>query len=90
MIGAIKKAAWFAWDFLIPRFITEDVALRYAGNGLEDGWGCYEIVCSMEDVEWCETFDAIAEVDAFQWLGFGMTYRVGNLRPWGTSSWGDA
>lgn len=90
MIGAIKKAARFAWGVLIPRFITEDVALRYAGNGLEDGWGCYEIVCAMVDVDPWETFDAIAEVDAFQWLGFGLTYRVGNLRPWGTAPWGDA
>ena len=90
MIGAIKKAASFAWDFLIPRFITEDVALRYAGNGLEEGWGCSEIVCSMEDVEPGERFDGIAEVDAFMWFGIGVTYRVGNFRAWGTSPRGDA
>lgn len=27
MIAAIKKAARFAWDYLIPRFITEDVGI---------------------------------------------------------------
>lgn len=88
MIAAIKKAARFAWDYLIPRVITEDVAVAMVGGG--ENWDAFEIVCSMEDVEPGERFDGIAEVDAFQWLGFGMTYRVGNFRPWGTSPWGDA
>jgi len=87
MIGAIKKAAWFIWDFLIPRFITEDVAVRIEGTGM--GWSSVEIVCCMDDVQPWEKFDGIAEVDAFQWLGFGITYRVGNFRPWGTAPRGD-
>jgi len=27
-------------------------------------------------------FDGIAEVDYFTWLGFGITYRIGNFRNW--------
>lgn len=89
MIAAIKKAARFACDYLIPRFITEDVAVAMVGSG--DNWDAFEIVCSMEDVEPGERFDGIAEVDAFMWFGIGVTYRVGNFRAWGGSDpWGDA
>lgn len=80
MIAAIKKAASFAWDYLIPRFITEDVAVAMVGSG--GNWDAFEIVCSMEDVEPGERFDGIAEVDAFMWFGIGVTYRVGNFRKW--------
>lgn len=88
MIAAIKKAARFAGDYLIPRFITEDVAVAMVGSG--DNWDTFEIVCSMEDVEPGERFDGIAEVDAFMWFGIGVTYRVGNFRAWGSDPWGDA
>ena len=88
MIAAIKKAARFAWDYLIPRFITEDVAVAMVGGG--ENWDAFEIVCSMEDVASGERFDGIAEVDAFMWFGIGVTYRVGNFRAWGSDPWGDA
>jgi len=74
----------FALDFIVPRFITEDVALRYVGNPVMSSfseWGDYEIACSMDDVQPGEEFDGIGSVDAFQFLGFGLTYRVGNFRP---------
>ena len=80
MIAAIKKAARFAWDYLIPRFITEDVAVSMVGGG--ENWDAFEIVCSMSDVQPGEVFDGVAEVDAFQWLGFGVTYRIGSFRKW--------
>lgn len=74
----------FALDFIVPRFITEDVALRYVGNPVMSSfseWGDYEIACSLADVQPGEEFDGIGSVDAFQFLGFGMAYRVGNFRP---------
>ena len=74
----------FALDFIVPRFITEDVALRYVGNPVMSSfseWGDYEISCSLDDVQPGEEFDGIGSVDAFQFLGFGLTYRVGNFRP---------
>ena len=89
VVAAIKSFALFAWDVLIPRFVSEDVALRYVGDEITTDrteWSAYEIVCCMEDVDWWETFDAIAEVDAFQWLGFGITYRIGNFRKWGAAN----
>ena len=74
----------FALDFIVPRLITEDVALRYVGDPVTSNWsewGDYEIACSLADVQPGEEFDGIGSVDAFQFLGFGLTYRVGNFRP---------
>ena len=85
MIETLKRAAWFVWDFLIPRFITEDVALRYVGDEFTTDWrewDSFELVCSMADVYPAERFDGIAQANSFTWLGFGATYRVSNFRPW--------
>lgn len=76
MIEKIKTAARFAWDVIVPRFITEDVAIDRVG--LDD----FMIVCSLADVEPGERFDGIATVDAFQFLGMGITYCIRNFRPW--------
>ena len=82
------RAAWrylcIAADLLVPRFLTEDVALRFVGGDRTD-LGSYEIVCCMNDVQPNEAFDAVATVDSFGWLGFGVTYRVGECRPWPTT-----
>lgn len=69
------------FDILIPRFISEDVAMEYIGNGR--GWEDYRIACRLSDVLPGEQFDGVATVDAFQILGVGITYRIGNFRPWG-------
>ena len=78
------RAAWrflaFAFDVLVPRFLTEDVALVRIGLGAQvDDW---EVACSMRDVQPNERFDAVGTVDSFAWLGGGITYRMGNVRPW--------
>lgn len=44
--------------------------------------GSYQIVCSMIDVMPGEAFDAVATVEGFGWLGFGVHYRIGNFRHW--------
>lgn len=75
-----KKVAWFAWEFLITRFITEDVAIDRVTPGNE--WKDFEIVCSLADARPGEVFGGIAEAESFSWLGFGITYRIGNFRPW--------
>lgn len=82
MIEKIKAAARFSWDVLVPRFITEDVAMERIGDGfsIKD----FAPVCSVADVVPGESFDAIATVDAFQFLGMGFAYRIGNFRPWGS------
>lgn len=80
MLKTIFDCLRFAADILIPRFITEDVAMERVAPG--EGWDKFEIACSMADVQPGERFDGIAEVDSFTWLGFGMTYRVGNFRHW--------
>jgi len=84
LLTKAKESALFVLDLLIPRFITEDVALRYVGDPVASNWsewGDYEIACSLADVQPGEEFDGIGSVDAFQFLGFGMAYRVGNFRP---------
>lgn len=74
------KFIYFLWDVLVPRFITEDVALQRRGYGME--LNDFEIVCAMTDVQPGEVFDAIATVDSFQIFGIGFSYRVGNVRDW--------
>ena len=81
MIARALRFLRRAADLLVPRFLTEDVALRFVG-GDRAGLGSYEIVCCMNDVQPNEAFDAVATVDSFGWLGFGVTYRVGECRPW--------
>lgn len=83
------SAALWLWDFLrrvigglkylVPRFITEDVCLERVGPG--DGMGAFNIACSLDDVLPGERFDGVATVDALVWLCFGVTYRVGEIRP---------
>lgn len=88
MIDKIKFAILFAWNVLVPRFITEEVALRYVGDDFTapwSEWDDWEIACSLADVLPGERFDGIATVDAFQCFGFGITYRIGNFRPWGAA-----
>lgn len=79
------RAAWrclcIAAGLLVPRFLTEDVALRFVG-GDRTGIGSYEIVCCMNDVQPGEAFDAVATVDSFGWLNIGIPVRVRNVRPW--------
>lgn len=65
---------------LVPRFVTEDVALIISDR--DDGKTVFDIACSMEDVLPGEEFDAIATVDAFTWVNVGIPYRVRNTRPW--------
>lgn len=83
MIKKIKTAARFAWDLIVPRFITEEVVVERVGKG--SSWDAFEIVCSLSDVKPGERFDGVATVDAFQFLGIGITYRIGNFRPWGAA-----
>lgn len=81
MTNEIKRLAQFAWDYLIPHFTTYDVAIERISDG--NRWGDFEIVCCLCDVEPGERFDGVATVDSFEFLGLGITYRIGNYRPWG-------
>ncbi len=81
MIARALRFLRRAADILVPRFLTEDVALRFVG-GDRTGLGTYEIVCCMNDVLPGEAFDAVATVDSFSWLNIGITARVRNVRPW--------
>ena len=58
----MKQFIYYIYDILIPRFITEDVAL------LENEKG-YSIACSIDDVQDGEVFDAISTMSSLTWLG---------------------
>ena len=81
MIKNFKIYFLFFIDIIVPRFITEDVAMEQIAPGSD--WDSFEIACSMSDVQPGEVFDGIATVDSFAWLGLGITYRIGNFRRWG-------
>ena len=85
LLDAAKAVGRFVWEYLIPHCETEDVALNYIGDDFtvdQDEWSAYEIICPVKCVEPGETFMAIAEVYSITWLGIGITYRIGNFRPW--------
>lgn len=77
-------------DILIPRFITEEVALTDAGDHLE-------IACSMADVKPGERFAAVATVRTLNLFGLGLfPTMIGEPREWpgdytdprnGTETW---
>ena len=58
----LRRAA----EFLIPRFMIDEVALEEGEDGV------MVIVCSMADVDPDETFAAMCRVRCFSWLGFGL------------------
>ena len=69
-------------DIMIPRFITEDVAVerRVCDDCCEEH---YEIACSMLDIEPGERFDGIATMRGFNLFGMLLFPRqVGVVRPW--------
>ena len=63
-------------DLILPRFITEDVALIDTGDGLEIG-------CRLADVRHGERFAAVATIRSFNLFGFALFPRmVGEPREW--------
>lgn len=63
-------------DWAVPRFFTEDVALKDEGDH-------YEIMCSMADLGPGGRYDAVVAIDAFNF--FGRAYfpkTAGDVRPW--------
>lgn len=83
LIGAFILACRGGWSFLrfaadrlVPRFLTEDVAVVFTPDGPD-------VACSMLDIEPGETFDAIVTLRSFTWLGVCMFPRqIGAVRPW--------
>lgn len=66
-------------DIIIPRLLTEDVALTEVGDH-------YEIACSMADVRPSERFDAVATMRTFNLFGMALSpTMVGEPRPWPTA-----
>lgn len=66
-------------DFIIPRFMTDEVAFVYNGDEIE-------IVCTLLDVEEGEEFDGIVKIRCFNFFGFGLFGKIlmDTIRPWGS------
>ena len=63
-------------DILVPRFLTEEVALDAVGDQ-------FEIICSMADIQPEEEYDAVATMQVFNLFGFALFPKlVGEPRPW--------
>lgn len=67
-------------NILLPRFITEEVALRDAGDHLVPA-------CSMEDLRPGERFAAVATIRSFNLFGLAIFPRmIGQAREWPTET----
>lgn len=63
-------------DFIMPRFITEEVALELTPEG-------YLPVIPISQVEPGEKFDGVVTMWSFNLFGFALFPRtVGEVRPW--------
>lgn len=70
------------FDILIPRFITEDVAVEVAYCSHCDE-AHPQPVCCMADVEPDDVFDGIMTMSCFNLFGLGLFPRqVSEIRPW--------
>lgn len=70
-------------DILLPRFITEEVALRDDGDHLT-------IVCSLSDVKPGERFDAVGTIRSFNLFGLAIFPRtVGEPLAWSDGGLGE-
>lgn len=69
---------WLA--FVVPHFVTEDLAVSRRPDG------GYDIVCSMEDVDDDEEFDGIVSMTCLAWLWWGISVQFGEqnveVKPW--------
>ena len=68
-------------EMLKPRFFSEAVFVKQIGPDYER-WECYEVLGTMDDQEIDpREADGIAAVDCFEWMGFGLAYRVRDFLP---------
>lgn len=56
-------------DFFIPRFVTENAAIKKGGPGE------YHIVCCECDLQAGDDYDFITPCKSISWLGFGWLAR---------------
>jgi len=68
-------------EMLTPRFFSEAVYVKQVGPDCTL-WECYEILGTLDDPEIDpRDADGIAAVDCFEWMGFGLAYRVHDFLP---------
>ena len=53
------------FEFIIPRFVSENVAVKKGGPGE------YHIVCCEDDLKPGDSYDFLAPCKSISWLGFG-------------------
>lgn len=64
------------FDIIIPRFITEEVALLYTDDNEEE----VEVLCSLKDIREGEYYDCVGTMRSFNFFGIGifgrLTYQI--------------
>lgn len=65
---------WFCWDFFIPHFTQENVAVLF--NDDES----LEVLCCVDDLIDGEHYDCIATSKALVWLWWGFFATISDFR----------
>lgn len=65
----MKEFLMFLYDFLVPRIVTEDVAVNWDGDE-------YTVVCPVKELEPYEEHMGVCKIKAFTWLGVGFFGRM--------------
>lgn len=63
----------FLYNFLIPHFVIEDVAIIYINDD-------FEIICCVNDLTDDDFYDGIATSKALVWLWWGFFATIYNFR----------
>jgi hypothetical protein len=66
----MKNFLMFLWEILIPRIVTEDVAVNWEADGTVD------IVCSVLDLSPGEKHMGVCSITSLSWLGYGFFGRI--------------
>lgn len=64
----------FCYDFFIPRFIEEDVAIKYSPDG------DFSIICCVDDLVPDDDYDGIATSKALVWMWWGFFATISDFR----------
>jgi hypothetical protein len=66
----MKNFLMFLWEILIPRIVTEDVAVNWEPDGTVD------IVCSVSGLYPDEKHMGVCSITSLSWLGYGFFGRI--------------
>lgn len=75
MMKGIIDFLVFIYDFFIPRFIVEDVAIVYGDSDSD-----FDILCCVDDLTDDDYYDCVATSKALVWMFWGFFATIYNFR----------